>query len=212
MAMTSMARTERAALCDLALQLGEDQPTLSGDWTVKDLMVHLLVREGSPGAIGILVPQLAKLTDLASDRLDKQDLAVLVERVRSGPPTLSPLRVPKIDKMTNTIEFYIHHEDIRRSQPTWEPRVLSPREENALWKLVGLMGKALVRSAKVGVVLERSDTGERTTLKNDDPSVVVAGLPSELALYVYGRKDAAQVELIGDMATVADLNDADLGL
>ena len=51
--MTRMARTERDALCDLALQLGESEPTLCGDWSVKDLVVHLLVRERSPAAAGI---------------------------------------------------------------------------------------------------------------------------------------------------------------
>ena len=36
---------------------------LSGDWTVKDLVVHLLVREGSPAAVGIVVAPLARLTE-----------------------------------------------------------------------------------------------------------------------------------------------------
>ena len=53
-----MAQTERDALCDLALQLGEGEPTLCGDWTVKDLVVHLLVRERSPAAAGIVLKPL----------------------------------------------------------------------------------------------------------------------------------------------------------
>ncbi len=57
--MTRLARSERAALCDLALQVGADRPTLCEGWTVKDLVVHLLVREGSPAAVGIVVPPLA---------------------------------------------------------------------------------------------------------------------------------------------------------
>ena len=46
-----LARRERAALCDLALVLGEDAPTLCGAWTAKDLVAHLLVRERSPLAV-----------------------------------------------------------------------------------------------------------------------------------------------------------------
>jgi len=84
--MTTMSRTERAALCDVALQLGEAEPTLSGDWTVKDLVVHLLLRESSPAAVGIVVPRLSGLTDAAASRMGKRDFTVLVERLRSGPP------------------------------------------------------------------------------------------------------------------------------
>lgn len=213
MVMTSMARTERAALCDVALQLGEGQPTLSGDWTVKDLVVHLLIREGSPASVGITVPPLAKVTELASRRLARRDFAVLVERLRSGPPLYSPLRVPKLDKITNTIEFYIHHEDIRRAQPFWEPRVLSAREESTIWKPLAHLGKALVRGADGGVVIERSDDGRRATLKSGEPTVVVRGLPSEVALYVYGRQDQARVELDGSESAIAALDESDdLGL
>ena len=42
-----LALDERAALCDTALAVGADAPTLAGDWTVKDLLCHLLVRERS---------------------------------------------------------------------------------------------------------------------------------------------------------------------
>ena len=207
-----MSKTERAALCDLALELGQDEPTLSGDWTVKDLVVHLLVREGSPAAVGITVPQLSGLTDLASRRVARREFAVLVERLRGGPPIYSPLRIGQLDKMLNTLEYFIHHEDIRRAQTTWSPRTLTAREEKVLWKQVGVAGKGLVREAKVGVILERSDTGDRAVLKEDGSAVVVRGLPSELALYVYGRTDQADVELEGSDADIAALTGTDLGI
>jgi len=207
-----MARTERAALCDLALQVGQDEPTLSGDWTVKDLVVHLLIREGSPAAVGITVPQLSGLTDLASRRVGNRDFTELVEQLRGGPPIYSPMRIDRLDRMLNTIEYFIHHEDIRRAQPTWSPRSLSAREEKILWRMIGVAGKGLVRASQVGVVLERSDTGDRTVLKQEEPSVVVRGLPSELALYVYGRKEQAEVELDGPEGAVAALRGADLGI
>ena len=207
-----MARTERVGLCDLALQLGQDEPTLSGDWTVKDLVVHLLVREGSPAAVGISVPWLAGLTELASRRLARRDFAVLVERLRSGPPVYSPFRLGKVDTLLNTLEYFVHHEDIRRAQPTWEPRTLSAREERLLWRQVGVAGKRLLRGVKVGVVLERSDTADRAVPRQGEPLVVVRGLPSELVLYVYGRKEQAAVELDGTPEAVAVLTDTDLGV
>lgn len=210
--MTSLARTERAALCDLALEVGPDAPTLSGTWTVKDLVVHLLVREGSPAAVGIVVPPLSPLVDWESRRLARQDLDVLVERLRHGPPVYSLLAIPTVDRLANMLEFFVHHEDIRRAQEGWEPRDLPAATQDTLWKVVRMAGRLLVRSAKVGVQIERSDTGERQVLKDSGSRVVVRGLPSELVMFVYGRKAHARVELDGADADVAALTRADLGL
>jgi uncharacterized protein (TIGR03085 family) len=210
--MTRLSRTERSALCDLALQVGEDQPTLCGEWTVKDLVVHLLVRERSPAAAGIVVPALAGFTDAASRHTARTGFADLVERLRAGPPRWSPYAVPQVDSMFNTIEFFVHHEDIRRARPHWRPRTLSRRDEALLWRQVGVAGKGLVRNAPVGVALERGDKEARVVLKNAEPMVVVRGLPSELVLFVYGRTAQAQVELAGPDDAVAALTGADLGV
>jgi uncharacterized protein (TIGR03085 family) len=210
--MSPLARTERAALCDLALEVGPDAPTLSGEWTVKDLVVHLIVREGSPSAIGIVVRPLAPLTGAASRRLARRDLPDLVRRLRKGPPLYTPFAVPVLDRMLNTLEFFVHHEDIRRAQDGWEPRELPDAAQGALWKAIRVAGKGLVRSAKVGVVLERADTGARAVLKESSAPVVVRGLPSELVMFVYGRQAQARVELEGSEADVAKLTDAELGI
>lgn len=210
--MTNLARTERAALCDLALELGPDAPTLSGEWTVKDLVVHLLVREGSPAAVGIVVPPLSSLTDAASRRIARDDLPVLVERLRKGPPLWSPFRPGLLDRVLNTLEYYVHHEDVRRAQDGWEPRVLDRRAETALWKAIRVAGRGLVRDAPVGVVIERSDTGEREVLRNKPGAVTVRGLPSEVVLFVYGRQPQARVDLDGVDSDIALLTGADLGV
>lgn len=210
--MSRLARTERAALCDLALEVGPDAPTLSGDWTVKDLVVHLLVREGSPAAVGIVVSPLSRLTDLASARLGRRDLSVLVERLREGPPFYSPYGLAKVDKTFNTLEFFVHHEDIRRAQDGWEPRQLDDRTQDVLWKMIRVGGKALVRAAAVGVTLERNDTGELAVLKESSEQVVVRGLPAELVMFVFGRQEQSRVELQGSDQAVARLTGADLGI
>ncbi|MGH3372124.1 MAG: TIGR03085 family metal-binding protein [Nocardioidaceae bacterium] len=210
--MNSLARTERAALCDLALALGPDAPTLSGEWTVKDLVVHLLVREGSPAAIGIVVPPLARATEMASARLARRDLSVLVERLRQGPPFYSPYRLGPVDRMLNTLEFFVHHEDIRRAQDGWTPRELPGKVQHALWRAIRVGGKALVRGAASGVVIERSDTGDRAMLTGGGTTVVVRGLPAELVMFVYGRQAQAVVELEGSPADVAALRGEDLGI
>ena len=207
-----MAQRERTALCDTALQVGGDRPTLSGEWTVKDLVVHLLVREGSPAAAGIFLSPLAKVTDLESRRLGRRDLTVLVEKLRSGPPFYSPYAVPRLDAVLNTLEFFVHHEDIRRAQRGWSARSLPDDDQKLLWSMVRTAGKGLVRGAPVGVTIENATTGSTHQLKGGDSTVIVRGLPSEVTLYVFGRRPQAAVELLGDATAVADLRDHSLGI
>ena len=191
--MEPLSRTERAALCNTALEIGEDAPTLCGDWTVKDLVIHLLVRERDPlGAPGILVSRLEWLTDRASRRLSKQDFSSLVERLRGGPPLWSPTAVPPLDAVVNGLEYFVHHEDIRRAQPGWEPRELAEGEQRNLWKLLGQAGRGLVRPAGVPVELRwpasAKDGSDRTrTLRRGEEPVVVSGQPSEVAMFLFSR-------------------------
>jgi uncharacterized protein (TIGR03085 family) len=211
--MTRLSKSERYELCDDALRIGEDQPTLSGDWTVKELVVHLLVREGSPAAAGIVVAPLAPYTKRVTRRLMKRDFTELVEQLRNGPPIYSPYAIPKVDTMVNTLEYFVHHEDIRRAQPSWEPRELSPRHEKQLWNMITVAGKGLVRGSTVGVTIERSDReGRQAVLNEGEHPVVVRGLPSEITLFVFGRKPQARVELSGTDDAVAALRDKSLGI
>lgn len=207
-----MSRTERSELCDLALQVGGDQPTLCEGWTVKDLVVHLLVRERSPAAVGIAVAPLAGLTEFEYRRVGRGDFPVLVEKLRNGPPALSPYAVPKVEAILNTVEFFVHHEDIRRAQPEWTPRALEEDEEKLLWSMVRTAGKRMTRKAPVGVTIENSVTGSRAVLREGSPEVTVRGLPSELTLFVFGRQPQARVELLGDDDAVARLSSTPLGI
>ncbi len=58
------ARSERACLCDVLTEFGEDAPTLCEGWLTRDLAAHLFVRERRPLAMpGILLGgPFAKLT------------------------------------------------------------------------------------------------------------------------------------------------------
>jgi uncharacterized protein (TIGR03085 family) len=210
--MTRLATTERAALCDTALEVGEDAATLCEGWTVSDLVAHLLVREGSPAAVGITVPALAGLTAAATRRVQRRSFPAMVERLRGGPPRLSPFALPRVDELANTLELFVHHEDVRRAQPGWEPRVLGDRSERTLWSMLGTPGKALTRRTPVGVSVRNATTGGVRVLKAGPPAVTVVGLPSELALFLFGRGAQARVELLGDELAVARLRDAELGV
>jgi uncharacterized protein (TIGR03085 family) len=211
--MTYLAAAERKALCDVALVVGPDADTLCGGWDVRDLVAHLVLRDGSLAAVGIAVPPLAGLADRGMAKLEERhDFETLVERLRKGPPLHSPFRLKPVDRLLNAMEYFVHHEDIRRAQRDWAPRQLDPRVQDALWRGVKSSGRGLVRQAKVGVVVSRADKADTSVLKSGEPSVTVHGLPAEITLFVYGRKAQARVELLGSDEAIALLTDTALGI
>jgi uncharacterized protein (TIGR03085 family) len=207
--MTSFARAERDRLCDLALDAGPDAPTLSGDWTVRELVAHLVVRENSPLSIGIVVPPLAPLTEKKTERVARKSFEKLVRKVRHP---RNPMALPGVDAALNTAEYFVHHEDIRRATDGWEPRTLQPDEQDALWKVARVSGKGLIRPAGVPVVVRRTDTGAEAGLRPGSDPVVVSGLPSELVLFLYGRQQTRGLTFDGPPERVTKLRNASLGI
>ena len=203
----SFVRREREALCDLALAVGPDAATLCSEWTVRDLVVHLLIRERKPWvAGGILVPALSGLTDRASARLAARPFAALVGDLRI--PSL-PLRAPGVDALVNTLELFVHHEDVRRAQPSWVARELSDADETTLWRPLSMMGRGLVRPAGVPVTIVSGS--RRATLRGGDDPVVVSGPVGELALFLFGRTQVTGLAFDGPEEKVAKLRSAQLG-
>lgn len=206
-----LSRRERRGLCDLALVLGEDAPTLSGEWTAKDLVVHLLVRERSAiAAPGILLPPLSKLTELEMARIGRKDFAVLVEQLRGR--GLTPYALPPVDVVVNTLEYFVHHEDLRRAQPNWVPRELDARDQSALWRAIRWGGRALVRPAGVPVRIRRTDTDAVATLRRGSDPAVLAGPPSEIVMFLFGRDQHRGLSFTGPDERIEALRTAGLGL
>ncbi|MDO5498974.1 MAG: TIGR03085 family metal-binding protein [Propionibacteriaceae bacterium] len=217
----NFAKSERAELCDALDRSGPDAPTLCGDWTTHDLAAHLWIRETDPlGAPGIVAKPLAGLTERRmNETKERWSFAELVDRVRRGPARLSVFAIPGVDEEANTVEFFVHHEDVRRAGPApAAPRPLGPDVEDWIWRRMKLMGRALFRKAQVGVVLERArpegSVGEPETIRvmSGGEIVTIIGEPSELMLYAYGRQDHSQVRLVGDEAALAKLATSDLSL
>jgi uncharacterized protein (TIGR03085 family) len=209
----SLARRERSALCDLALEVGPGSPTECTGWTAKDLVIHLLVRERSPlGAAGIMAAPLAGFTKRASERYEKQEYDALVDRLRSPGGMFA---IPAVDKVANTFEYVVHHEDLRRSQPAWEPRQLDPADLDTLWaqltKGLGLVGRKLPGPT----VVRRADTGETAVGKKDakdrQSPVTIAGDVVELVLFLFGRSGTRGLEFTGPPEAIAAVQAADLG-
>src|SRR5690606_18227156 len=148
-------------------------PTLCAGWTTAHLAAHLVVRESDVlAAAGIVLGPLAPRTKAAMDDLVRRtDYATPVERVRSGPPRWSPARVGAVHRELNTTEFFVHHEDVRRAQPTWQPRELPDDLEEFLWRRLTRAGRFLFRRAAVGVLLVRPD-GPTVRVRGGEPTAV----------------------------------------
>lgn len=204
--MTGLARPERAALCDLLDDLGADEPTLCEGWRTRDLAAHLVLREARLDATaGIVVPPLAGWMKRVQDSLASGDFRRLVYRLRTGPPVWSPFRLPGVGEAANGIEFFVHHEDVRRAQPGWEPRVLAADVDAQLWRRVRRMSGFSYRSAGCGVQLVRADTGERhlaRAARDGQETVTLHGPASELLMYLFGRRDHARVDVTGDASAL----------
>jgi uncharacterized protein (TIGR03085 family) len=206
--VTSLARTERAALADLFDDLGPEAPTLCGDWSTRDLAAHLVVRERRPDATpGVAVKALSGWTASVQAGYAQRPYDELVELVRTGPGRLSPFSLPKVDTVLNTTEYAVHHEDVRRAQPGWSVRDLPRRTQDTLWK--ALRGRAALsfRGLEPTVELRRTDRPDARpwTHGDGDTTVTVAGEPLELLLYCFGRREHARVEITGDPDAISAL-------
>lgn len=215
--MGGFARVERNALADTLVRVGPDAPTLCTGWSAADLAAHLVIREGRPlAATGIVVKPLAPLTARVQNATkERVPFAALVERIRQGPPPWSPFRIGALDTAGNTIEYFVHHEDLRRAVGD-EPRQLDQAQSDDLWNRLRRQARLAFRSVPVGVTLVRTEEdGPRQTVvaKPATPLMVtVSGPAGELVLFALGRKEAARVTLSGDDAAVERLRAAKLGI
>jgi uncharacterized protein (TIGR03085 family) len=216
----SYAREERAALCALFNKTGPDAPTLCEGWRTRDLAAHLVLRERRPDvAAGVIGGPLAGHTRRVTQALATgTPFPQLVEQIRNGPPVLSFFRVPGVDERANLVEYFVHHEDVRRGNDGWQPRETPDGLASALWQRLR-MARILFRRAPVGVELVRDDLaidpGEqqvRMTAKAKAPVVTVIGHPAELTMWALGRSAAAQVRLDGSGDAVRRLSEAHIGL
>ena len=202
-----LASAERGAICDEFERVGPDAPTLCSGWNTADLLAHLLIRDRKPwAAVGVVVAPLASVTESAMRSYDATPWSDRVGLLRAGPPSWSPFRLGKVDEVANGVEFFVHHEDIRRGTLGWKPRDPDPARDAALWSALGRVGRLLYRRAPVGVALRRP-SGEQQVVKTGTGLVTIVGEPAELMLHAFGR-DAVRVELEGAESDLAALRGA----
>ena len=204
--MTSLAARERAALCDLFVRVGPDAPTLCEGWTTADLAAHLWVRENQPWTTaGALVPGLGGIAESRmSAVLHRLGFGGVVAQLRGGPRGVSPMRLPGVDVLVNTGEFFIHHEDVRRAGEHPDVQRPMPREDqDRLWREASRIARLSLRRSPVGVVLERPG-GESMRVHPGTRTVTLVGEPSELLLALSGRRDVADVTVLGEDDAIED--------
>lgn len=201
-----LAANERNACCDALLAVGPDAPTLCEGWTARDLAVHLWVRENDPvSGLALIVPPLKGWAAERTEQVKRRwAFPELVDEVRTPG---GPFRIPAFEEAANLVELFVHAEDVRRPNGM-QPRPTTRAFEDRIAKGLPMLARGLVRKAPVGVVLERSDTGETLRVRKGSSTVTLVGLPSELVLFVFGRTSHAVVQEVGLPDDVAALRDA----
>ncbi|WP_129839212.1 TIGR03085 family metal-binding protein [Streptomyces sp. RFCAC02] len=210
--MSTHAKRERLLLAELLENAGPDAPTLCEGWRTRDLAAHLVVRERRPDAAGgLVIKPLAARGERVRNEFAARPYDELVQLFRGGPPRVSPFSLKQIDEAANTVEFFIHGEDVRRAGTDWAPREIDTVFATTLWRRLETAGRIMGRRCPVGLVLRRPN-GQTVVAHRGAPVVTVTGDTAELLLYASGRQDSARVTEEGDPGAVAQVRAARLGL
>ncbi len=206
---------ERATLCDLFEHLGPDAPTLLDSWTTKKLAAHLLLRERDPIAAPCLVlpGALARFAERrTATMVDRREFGWLVDRLRSGPP-LGFFRLGWVRDFPSLNEFFVHHEDVRRANGLGPRENVTPDLEAALWRNVHRGSRFLSgRLRGIGLDIRWAGTGQRIPVRTGRVAAELSGAPGELLLYLFGRQDAARVDVLGPADAVAAVRRTRFGM
>lgn len=193
---------ERAALCVTLERVGPSAPTLCSRPTAEDLLAYLLVGERRflTSLLGLLVPAVASS---AEAKMRHRSWGEMIELLRAGPAWWWPSARP--GDGLDFLKLFVHHEDIRRASPGWEPRPPELYRDEVLWQAAARLGRLAYRRSPVGVRLRRPD-GVSWQVKPGTETVTMIGDPGELVVHMCGRR-AARVRPTGapkDIAAALD--------
>jgi uncharacterized protein (TIGR03085 family) len=195
--MSGRAAAERTALADALTEVGPDAPTLCEGWTAADLVAHVYVREHRPDATpGVLPlgPWSSYTERVMRSALRVQGFAALVDAIRTPPPLL---RIARIDDGVNTVEMFVHTEDVRRANDL-PMREHDDAFEAAIWRRLARQARLSFRRVPAAITLTPTIGGAPTTVGKGGPAVTVSGAPTELLLLAYNRKEHARVTITGE--------------
>jgi len=204
---------ERAQLADLLDELGPAAPTLLRPWTTRDLAAHLVLREYDPLAgPGLVLPGAwGRFAERRRATLATKDFSWLVETIRSGPPP-GFFRVGWVRRVPNLNELFVHHEDVRRANGRG-PRTHGHAMDEALWRNVRHGAWFLARRLRgAGLTLQWAGSPQTVRVRRGAATARITGAPGELLLYLFGRPEAARVEVDGPAAALDAVRRARFGM
>ena len=204
-AVNDRAQAERGHTCDALLAVGPTASTLCEGWAANDLLAHLIIRDGEiSNAIGAVIPAFAGRYESRVAELKSSDYAEVVDKLRQGPPRGSLFSIPAVDAVANSAELLIHGMDVRRANDLPEP-ARDEEFQSWAWSQLTRVGKLMLRRPPVALALEWSGRPERVVRAGSGNRVVtVIGEPTELLLYAFGRRAAADVRYVGLEPAVAE--------
>jgi uncharacterized protein (TIGR03085 family) len=204
---------EREQLCALLHELGPHAPTLLDPWITHDLAAHLVLREHDfLAAPGLVVPGVwGRFAERRRVAFKETEFTDLVGTIRSGPPP-GVFRIGWVRRFPNLNEFFVHHEDVRRANGLG-PRTNPPAEDAALFRNVARSPWFLARRLHgVGLDLVWAGTDRVIRARRGQPTARLCGLPGELLLFLFGRRDAADVEITGTPEAIEALQRTSFGM
>lgn len=197
---TSTAAAEREALVRALAEAGSEAETLCEGWNAHDLAVHIAARDARPDTlIGQHLPIVSDRAKQTLAGFEQMSFDQLLDRIRQGVPRWSPARLGVLDEAMNTLEFYVHTEDVLRAGPDYQPasrRAVSEQLRRVLWRQASAtMFRAAARKARRRTTFLSPGYGAVTHGRASDLVRVVEGAPEELVLWAFGRERVAEVSV-----------------
>ena len=159
-----------------------------------------------------MISALSRYTDSVQSKIAARPWQQTLDDVRNGPPLWSPTRIGRIDRLINTTEFFVHHEDVRRARDGWQPRSLDNALIDDLRGALTRMATLFTRSAPAGITLVPDDGSPTVDAHDGAPMVAVMGAIGELVLWVFGRQQHAEVTYAGEPEAIDALVNASFGI
>lgn len=211
--MPNHALDERTDLCATLRAAGPDAPTLCSPWTTAQLSAHLVLRERSLTELAGRIP-MQRMRDMAQRAVDKlvaeKSYEQIVSEFEAGPPKYSLFAAGAVRESLNLLEYVVHHEDVRRAVPGWEPRVLPDARREAVWSKTRRGARLMMRSLPLTVRLI-SPPHRPVVVGRGKPRVTITGEPVELLMFAFGRQRAAHLEYEGTDEDIKTATEAKLG-
>lgn len=209
----TFSSSERSALAQTLLDKGPDAPTLCGDWTTRELAVHLWIRENKPLAqVKSMLPVGGDAVGAETEKALARPYEETVRKWAEGPQALSPWRI--LDPVANGVEHFVHHEDVLRGHLSpgdqVEERDLEPEHRAYLHRAIKLTAGRAIRADRPVIIdpdgFSRIVINDKPGVSPDGEAVVrISGGVGEIVMWLLGR-DVVNLTISGDDSSVERLN------